>query len=250
MFIESFSRLSQMQVEHKDDHNRDKLLYLLLNSTVKILTHVNILMVPKYSNEVSQLMEYCKNFLLHPHSWVRTASAQIFGLLFAQYQPQAVANSLGENTSWLLRAGRDVLDDLIMKFLEQFQSRQVPLDLLNQLTKNLLFVAKVKLTLTHPCDGRIESLKGVYHFSEGNVRLTVTFQVLLYLEIPLITGGGPDNPQNGGNQSKNRTFSWFVYKIEKELRHLGSEQVPNLEKVHLLSSASKLFQQNLFFGTY
>lgn len=221
-----------MEFDNKDERHQDRLIYFLLNSTVKILTHVNVFDSPKQRELVSQLLDYCEAFLLHPHSWVRTASAQIFGLLFAQYQPKAIASSLGENTNWLSRGGRELLDKLILNFLEQFQSRQVPLDLLDQLTKNLLFVAKV-------IAGARESNIGTKYCLDFWSRLECKglttgdeFQVLLYLEILNIPDGGTDKSEAEESQLNHRTFSWFVYKIEKELRNLGSERSLNLEKVN------------------
>ena len=42
----------------------------------------------------SYLLDSVKNHLTYPHSWVRLVTSQLFGQLFASYDPQDLANSI------------------------------------------------------------------------------------------------------------------------------------------------------------
>ncbi|OQR74782.1 small subunit processome component 20-like [Tropilaelaps mercedesae] len=226
----------QMELEDEgEERQRDRLVYLVLNSTVKILTHVRLLEsdTPAHRAICSALMSACQGHLLHPHSWVRVAAAQLFGLLFASHDPRELAQAIcrrekttnSERTTveeaWLTRGGQHLIDELLVSFLEQFQSRLVPTDLLDQLIKNLLFVGKVLLYLDEEVSTDVvEEPRTRIENASANEETD---------------GEGADQDETElqipKENSKHRTLRWFLFKIEKELRVLkGNFRTPNYEK--------------------
>lgn len=224
-----------------NEREQDRLVYLIWNSTIKILSHVRLLEseTPAHRAICSSLMSSCQAHLLYPHSWVRVAASRIFGLLFARYEPRKLAQTICKDEKsgssnkqreafsgdWLPCGGRSLIDKLVISFLEQFQSRQVPNDLLDQLVKNLLFVGKVLLYLSHGTSEKTDR-KLAKDASDKNQKKDDESTGEFEYGREQTEG---DNNQCG--QSDHRTFGWFVFKIEKELRVLRvNNRTPNYEK--------------------
>lgn len=68
---------------------------------------VGVLPTPKVSHITFATAERTEALLLHPHAWVRLASARLIGLLFATYMPEEVASAEGHQREYLLESATE-----------------------------------------------------------------------------------------------------------------------------------------------
>ncbi|XP_066264950.1 small subunit processome component 20 homolog [Branchiostoma lanceolatum] len=143
----------------KQLRQEDHLLYSALSCLVKVLQECPIVIRGvEHRKDLNTVWASVQQHLLHPHAWVRLASAQLFGCLFAAWKPEElvametdedrtpkkkrkveednVVEYLRDNTMQKLR-------DLSADFCTQLQSSYLDHDLANQVIKNLVFLAKV-----------------------------------------------------------------------------------------------------------
>ncbi|XP_043565729.1 small subunit processome component 20 homolog isoform X2 [Chiloscyllium plagiosum] len=143
--------------EEAEEKATDRLLFNLLTLTVKLVKNCNLVQLLKPHPILTTIWGHIQAHLWHPHSWVWLTSAQLFGMLFASYQPEELVakwNSgkalITEQNSMETPAAQFLLEELDRKtkllalaFCHQLQSKFLDLTLGEQVIKNLLFVAKV-----------------------------------------------------------------------------------------------------------
>ena len=71
----------------------DHLLFTALSTFRKICSECSVLRATTHADHMTQLWEKVNTLLLHPHTWVRLLSCQLFGLLFAAYTPDELMTS-------------------------------------------------------------------------------------------------------------------------------------------------------------
>ncbi|XP_069106833.1 small subunit processome component 20 homolog [Argopecten irradians] len=89
--------------------------------------------------------EYTQKHLTHPHNWVRLAAAQMFGLLFASWQPQEIVSEDDDedNDDYLRDDMKNKMETLAVSFVQQLQSQFLSEEMAGQIIKNLIFISRV-----------------------------------------------------------------------------------------------------------
>ncbi|XP_067945852.1 small subunit processome component 20 homolog isoform X1 [Watersipora subatra] len=159
-------------MEGESDSSKDLQLYHLVMLTMKVIRECPRVL---RQHTCDLLLEHIKQLMLHPHAWVRCATAQVFGLVFSTFNPDeliaaflsqesgsALSTAQGEkkgkgssadlNKSYrsmmfLLRNMRQKLRDFTADFCTQLSSKYVDEEFAAQIVKNLIFLAKVILKL-------------------------------------------------------------------------------------------------------
>ncbi|XP_078664356.1 small subunit processome component 20 homolog isoform X2 [Branchiostoma floridae x Branchiostoma belcheri] len=138
----------------------DHLLYSTLSCLVKVLQECAIVVRGvEHRRDLNTVWESVQKHLLHPHAWVRLASAQLFGCLFAAWQPEELVTMETDHEKMPKKKKRKVEEDNVVEYLRdntmqklrdlsadfctQLQSSYLDHDLANQVIKNLVFLAKV-----------------------------------------------------------------------------------------------------------
>lgn len=141
----------------------DQYLYNLLSLLIKILTDVKILNDKNYAEIINDLYDQVKCYLSHEHLWIRLASCQLFGILFAN---NSVENLLSDKASFFNHKIDDQLignylkiRNLIDDFCEQLRAPVLESDLAEQIVKNLAFMSKILIHHELKNDDQNELLK-------------------------------------------------------------------------------------------
>lgn len=141
----------------------DQYLFNLLSLFIKILTDVKILENRKYTEQVNDLLDQVRSYLNHEHQWVRLASCQLFGILFAN---SSIESLLKDKSSYFNHNTNDKqignylkIRDLIDDFGEQLRAPVLENDLAEQIVKNLAFMSKILIYHELKNDGQNEVLK-------------------------------------------------------------------------------------------
>ncbi|XP_038061553.1 small subunit processome component 20 homolog isoform X2 [Patiria miniata] len=165
-----------------EERHTDHMLFNLLSALAKMIKHCSIIGNKAYTDTLNAIWDSIQSHLLHPHSWVRLVSAQLFGHLFASKQPDIIAgtmlkaasgtwttntsaneNRMGKKTKrkrkadkerggvtgkmeaveYPLNHGQEIVRELVFTFCKQFQSALLNKDLGDQVVRNLVFLGKV-----------------------------------------------------------------------------------------------------------
>ena len=132
IFIYNFSVL---QLERQSvEHDQDRMLYNMLNSLTKILRDCSqVIRDEKWRDNMNVIWEHVQSHLSYPHVWVQLAASQLYGLLFAAWQPEQVATMETESCQEYLRMdGASKLKTLALEFITQLQSELLNEDLASQ----------------------------------------------------------------------------------------------------------------------
>ncbi|KAL0082208.1 armadillo-type protein [Phycomyces blakesleeanus] len=78
--------------------------------------------------------------LLHPHTWIRASAARLYGVYFANIDPETRHTTTGDDQSSYLTL--ETLRILAVNFVEQMKSKHLTEDQANQIVKNLFFIGK------------------------------------------------------------------------------------------------------------
>lgn len=156
---------SSLESERTDQTDLDHLLFATIVSLQKISAECSVLRAAAYSTCINSVWEKLQRFLLHPHTWVRLSSSQLFGLLFASYSPEELVDPPssqrppergGRKRRRTLQATEYLLQDTVSKIQElshafcvQLSSPLLTSGLAGQAVKNLVFLAKVLHRLDH-----------------------------------------------------------------------------------------------------
>ncbi|XP_013387842.1 small subunit processome component 20 homolog [Lingula anatina] len=137
----------------------DHLLFNSLTALGKLLKEINIIRNPRWTEDMNAMWVSIQSHLLHPHTWVRLATARLFGLLFAAWTPEEIAQSEGVRKpkakpgkveEYVQQDTRQKLRELSIAFCTQLQSSYVDQELADQVVKNLVFLAQVIKLLNPP----------------------------------------------------------------------------------------------------
>ncbi|KAI8366801.1 armadillo-type protein [Radiomyces spectabilis] len=93
-----------------------------------------------YVSDTLPVWRALEDMLLHPHTWIRSSTARLYGVYFSHIDPQTrcVVES-GKNSEYLSRA---TLRKLATKFIGQLKSVYLSEEQANQIVKNLFFIGK------------------------------------------------------------------------------------------------------------
>ncbi|XP_021355382.1 small subunit processome component 20 homolog [Mizuhopecten yessoensis] len=141
------SRYEKVQDESMEQ-NEDHLLFNILNLLLKVLRECNVVRTPKWHKQMNTIWEYTQKHLTHPHNWVRLAGAQMFGLLFASWQPEEIVEEVDEAVDYLRDDMKDKMELLAVTFVQQLQSKFLSDEMADQVIKNLIFISKVAKLVT------------------------------------------------------------------------------------------------------
>ncbi|KAI9322632.1 hypothetical protein BX666DRAFT_2023084 [Dichotomocladium elegans] len=118
-----------------------EVVYYALNTMARIGKLFPELM---YTDDSTDMWEAVSDMLLHPHAWIRTATGRLFGLYFANIEPQGRTY----RDKRLLFLTREKLRDLVLKFIEQLKSQYLTEEMSNQIVRNLFFISKCFYVMT------------------------------------------------------------------------------------------------------
>lgn len=117
----------------------------------------------KYTQIINDIFDQAKLYLNHEHQWVRLASCQLFGILFAN---NSMENLVNDQNSFLNHKTKDQsigkylkIRDLIDDFCEQLKAPVIEGDLAEQIVKNLAFMSKILIHYELKNDDQNELLK-------------------------------------------------------------------------------------------
>ncbi|XP_033113828.1 small subunit processome component 20 homolog isoform X2 [Anneissia japonica] len=158
------------------DQDLDHLLYHLLSTIAKMLHMCSIVRKDTFKATMNTIWVSVEAHLLHPHAWVRQVSAQLFGILFASWQPQEIVtiakspkledsnqsikkkklkqksklekqtNQMEEEKQeeyYILTNFQARFRELAYRFCTQLKSDLLDQELSQQVIKNLVFIARV-----------------------------------------------------------------------------------------------------------
>jgi hypothetical protein len=152
-----------------DERSLDHFVFGVVQVLCKVFSVCVVGRSPVHRSTVNCILDQVECLLLHPHSWVRLASSQLFGHLFAAYQPDdlvpvreaAAASEEGGKErrrkrrksavsvmdsdlppEYLLKDPSIKVPDLCHSFCVQLNSPLLTPDLATQAVKNLVFLAK------------------------------------------------------------------------------------------------------------
>ncbi|CAN7946136.1 unnamed protein product, partial [Ixodes pacificus] len=93
MHPDRFQESAVADVQRTKDH----MAYLYLVSLSKVAMACALARDAASQEQLGTLCDYALEFLLHPHTWVRLAAAQLYGAIFAAYSPEEVAEACRED---------------------------------------------------------------------------------------------------------------------------------------------------------
>ena len=110
------------------------MLYNMLNSMTKILRDCSqVIRDKKWQENMNVIWEHIQSHLSYLHVWVQLAASQLYGLLFAAWQPeQLVTMETGSSQEYLRVDGASKLKTLALEFITQLQSELLNEDLASQ----------------------------------------------------------------------------------------------------------------------
>ncbi|XP_061420704.1 small subunit processome component 20 homolog [Lethenteron reissneri] len=142
-------------VEKKTQENAaDHLLFALLTLLSKILKGCPLVFSATHRKNMNTIWASVQAHLQQPHSWVRLAACQLFGLLFATWNPEelvAQAKQLemasASKKDYIVHDLNTKVKELVKAFCFQLQSKFLSPDLGEQVVKNLIFLSRVMYLL-------------------------------------------------------------------------------------------------------
>lgn len=134
------------EVEDSTKKMQDHLLFNMLSTLAKILQNCSVLQNSKYVTEFIIIWKAVKQHLLHAHDWVRLVAAQLFGFLFATWDPVELSRQIMSTNhhskqaeakkttadEYLAVKTHDKLHKLAMCFCSQLQSQNLDEEMGNQ----------------------------------------------------------------------------------------------------------------------
>ncbi len=145
--------VQQLQDEDEDQESSQwEQLYSVLLLLEKLGTASPHLLV---SSEWHDYWLHMHALLLHPHQWIRTITARLWGLYFAQRSSKGLQPFTPHNSDLLMRPG--LLFNVAQDMCKQMQSQYLTETLAEQVIKNLVFVGQ--LFYKHPELTAISRLK-------------------------------------------------------------------------------------------
>ncbi|XP_071832829.1 small subunit processome component 20 homolog isoform X3 [Apostichopus japonicus] len=149
-----------------DEKESDHLLFHLFSCLLKVLKTCHIIKSDEYQELLNAIWRSAEEHLLHPHTWIRIVTAQLYGELFATWPYEKLISVFGDGDDslhsskdtgpYILSDGRSKVKVLTTKFCGQLLSSQLKKDHANQILKNLVYLGKV-MHKVYPMD-KTESL--------------------------------------------------------------------------------------------
>nr|XP_046912861.1 small subunit processome component 20 homolog isoform X1 [Dermatophagoides farinae] len=141
--------------------DEDNLLFQHFNFIFKLLkieTAKNLIMKNKFQNHMNKILtNIVSTYLLHPHVWIRGICVQIFGQIFAWFDPESFAPQSGVSmnilTFFLFTNPEDKMINLARKFSLIFRDIYACQFLAEQLIKNLIYIARVFIIMDYSGHG-------------------------------------------------------------------------------------------------
>ncbi|XP_052810287.1 small subunit processome component 20 homolog [Mya arenaria] len=191
------------------EHDQDLMIYQVLNTLLKTLRECGqVLNMHKHMDSLNNIWEYVESYLSHAHNWVQLAACQLYGILFAAWQPeQLVAMEIQEPKHYLARGTKKKLKSLAIDFVTQLQSEYLTEELASQIIKNLVFIAR--------CANLFDLQPVTTVTSEGQSA------------IPSEEGAVAGGDRAGVNSGRDFSVLWLVRKMTREAHH---EAITNNKK--------------------
>ncbi|CAG8782598.1 28065_t:CDS:2, partial [Dentiscutata erythropus] len=144
--LQSSLRIMEQLSNDTSDHQENDMLvdvdweigYYALNTFTKLIKAFPTVI---YLEECKNIWILVEKHILHSHSWIRLASSRLFGLYFANINPETMiaTESNNERNDYLTK---DLLKKLATSFCTQLKSELLGQELATQIVKNLFFIGK------------------------------------------------------------------------------------------------------------
>lgn len=137
---ELFTTYEQTEEEEEEDMVVDlewEIGYYALNTYTKIIKIFPSLI---YSETSVPIWTVIEDHILHPHTWIRISCTRLYGLYFANVNPET--RQLKDSTTEISYLNRSKLRLLATRFTLQLKSKLLTEDLGTQIVKNLFYIGK------------------------------------------------------------------------------------------------------------
>ncbi|XP_062575188.1 small subunit processome component 20 homolog [Saccostrea cucullata] len=142
-------RYEENPLSSDGETEKDRLLFNCLNTLLKLLRECDIIRDVKWTEEMNIIWEYVVSHLGYEHMWVRLASCQLIGQLFAAWTPEEILQpSSSAQCDFIKMDSIKKLESLALDLISQLQSQFLTEELANQIIKNMVFIAKVAKLLS------------------------------------------------------------------------------------------------------
>ncbi|XP_063423263.1 small subunit processome component 20 homolog isoform X1 [Mytilus trossulus] len=139
----------------EESEELDHLIFSLLNLLTKICQECNVIRDQQFTGQMNIIWGNVKALLTYPHNWIRTTSAQLFGLLFAAWNPEDILKKNTKKPEYLQIDTMKKLEYLSGDFVSQLQSHYLNPELSDQVIKNMVFITKVTKHLPEDNEQRL-----------------------------------------------------------------------------------------------
>ena len=125
-------------------HSTDQTLFHLLSAFPAVLRHCKIARSAKWSALLLPVFEVVQSLINYSHDWVQLVCSQIFGCVFSEWDPNEISPKSGITSTWFVPDNvEEKLFELSRAFSDQMKANVVNEKLVEQVIKNLLFLARV-----------------------------------------------------------------------------------------------------------
>ncbi|KAG0190710.1 U3 snoRNP protein [Apophysomyces sp. BC1034] len=159
-----------------------------------------------YASDTVQLWHRLEKMLLHPHTWIRSSTARLYGVYFANIDAETRLSPEGEQNEYLVRS---TLRSLATKFVEQLKSKNLTEDLATQIVKNLFFIGKCFYYMSEEEDvGEVTEADDAADGEKSTGRSSLNW---LFRKVSFAARGAAiSQDSSGGILLRSSAFRWFA----------------------------------------
>lgn len=152
---------------------KDHFVFHQLSAIQSMIKSCDLIIDTSREKEMSEMLSCVETLLLHPHTWVRIVSSQIFALSFSTWGP---ADKPPMNKKSLYFHELETKMKLLgISFCQQIQSEELDQKLAEQCVRNLVFVIRTLHARDVPSEGE--------EVFEKNAKSPATFLLMRLLKV-------------------------------------------------------------------